>query len=242
MAKRAWTKHQTLSWLRCDLDAKETHVVSLYCSICRKYEAYIHYLKNFRKDWIEGSTNQRTSNLMHHATSDVHKAKLKVKHSRAMGESAATMSTIGRLLSLVDDKTWRRMTKKFNVCFMPWSWLGPSLPHTRFSEVIYKLHCEEPAPGLPKCAINHAFFSFLMDGTTDVGNQEDELIVPLYCSKDATAQEITPGTCYLSIHSPEKKKKLMPVVYSCVWMRLWNLWVWMIDLRADQFLLKMKLH
>jgi len=43
-----------------------------------------------------------------------------------------------------------------------------------------------------------------MDRTTDAGNQEDELIVLLYCSKDATAQEITPCTHYLSIHSPGK--------------------------------------
>ena len=43
-----------------------------------------------------------------------------------------------------------------------------------------------------------------MDGTTDAGNQEDELIVLLYCSKDATAQEISPCTRYLSIHSPGK--------------------------------------
>lgn len=41
-----------------------------------------------------------------------------------------------------------------------------------------------------------------MDSTTDAGNQEDELIVLLYCSKDVTAQEITPCTRYLSIHSP----------------------------------------
>ena len=43
-----------------------------------------------------------------------------------------------------------------------------------------------------------------MDGTTDAGNQEDELIVLLYCSKDATTQEITPCTRYWSIHSPGK--------------------------------------
>ena len=52
-------EHQTLSWLRCDLDAKGTHVVSLYCAICRKYEANIRSLKNFRRDWIEGSTNRK---------------------------------------------------------------------------------------------------------------------------------------------------------------------------------------
>ena len=34
-------EHQMLSWLQCDLDAKGTHMVSLYCAICRKYEANI---------------------------------------------------------------------------------------------------------------------------------------------------------------------------------------------------------
>ena len=108
-------EHQTLSWLRCDLDAKGTHVVSLYCAICRKYEAKIRSLKNFRRDWIVGSTNQRTSNLIDHATSDVHKAamaKLKVERSRARGESAATSTTIGRFLSSMDDETRERMVRR----------------------------------------------------------------------------------------------------------------------------------
>ena len=55
-----------------------------------------------------GSTNQSTSNLIDHATSDVHKAavaNLKVERSRARGESAATSITIRRILSSMDDET-----------------------------------------------------------------------------------------------------------------------------------------
>ena len=48
------------------------------------------------------------------------------------------------------------------------------------------------------------FFSFLMDGTTDAGNQEDELIVLVHCSKDDSIQEGTPHTRFLSIHSPKQ--------------------------------------
>ena len=43
-----------------------------------------------------------------------------------------------------------------------------------------------------------------MDGTTDPGNQEDELFVVLYCFKDDEAQEITAHTRYLSVHTPQK--------------------------------------
>ena len=222
-------EHQTLSWLRCDLDVKGTHVVSLYCAVCRKYEDSLWLLKNFTRDWIVGSTNQRTSNLIDHAMSDVHKSsmsKLKVERAKARGESAATSTTIGRLVSSMDDETRERMAKKFDVCFMM---AKESLPFTKYPSLL-ELESRHgvdlgPAYRTPDSAkaftgyiaksqrqnflnalssSGTLFFSFLMDGTTDAGNQEDELIVLLYCSKDATTQEITPCTRYWSIHSPGK--------------------------------------
>ena len=39
-------------------------------------------------------------------------------------------------------------------------------------------------------------FSFLIDGTTDAGNQEDELIVMVYCDKNEETGEITTCTRY----------------------------------------------
>ena len=81
-------------------------MVPLYCAICRKYEDNLRSLKNFRRDWIVGSTNQRTSNLVDHATSEVHKAsmsKLRVERSRARGESVATSTT---LLKIIKTKCW----------------------------------------------------------------------------------------------------------------------------------------
>ena len=125
-------EHQTVSWLQYDFDTKGNHMVSLYCAICRKYEAYIRSLKTFRRDWIAGSTNQRTSNLIDHATSDVHKvamAKLKVERSRASSESADTSTMIGRLLSSMYDKTRERMVNKFDVCYMM---AKENLPFTKY--------------------------------------------------------------------------------------------------------------
>jgi len=37
---------------------------------------------------------------------------------------------------------------------------------------------------------DHKFFSFLIDGNTDVGNQEDQLIVLVYCDKIEVTSEI----------------------------------------------------
>lgn len=43
---------------------------------------------------------------------------------------------------------------------------------------------------------NVPYFSFLMDGTTDVSKMEDEAVVMLYCKKDDFAKEIKSYTRY----------------------------------------------
>eukprot|EP00731_Ephydatia_muelleri_P006913 Em0003g1161a len=45
--------------------------------------------------------------------------------------------------------------------------------------------------------------SILMDGTTDLGNKEEEIVAMVYCYKNEVAQEMTSCTRYWSVHSPE---------------------------------------
>ena len=45
-------------------------------------------------------------------------SKLKVERAQKRGESAATSTMIGCLLSSIDDDTQKRMVKKFDVCFV----------------------------------------------------------------------------------------------------------------------------
>ena len=67
--------HSTLSWLRCDVCKDDKTVVEvLWCEACRKYEDRITSMKNFSKAWISGSSNQKTSNIVDHATSEQHRA------------------------------------------------------------------------------------------------------------------------------------------------------------------------
>ncbi|KAL5502949.1 hypothetical protein EMCRGX_G009811 [Ephydatia muelleri] len=47
------------------------------------------------------------------------------------------------------------------------------------------------------------FYSILMDGTTDLGNKEEEIVAMVYCYKNEVAQEMTSCTRYWSVHSPE---------------------------------------
>jgi len=50
----------------------KTVVEMLWCEACRKHEDGITGMKNFSKDWITGSSNQKTSNIIDHDTSEQH--------------------------------------------------------------------------------------------------------------------------------------------------------------------------
>ena len=52
--------------------------------------------------------------------------------------------------------------------------------------------------------VSNNFFSFLIDGSTDSGNTEQELVLVIFCEKDEARQEIKSHTHYLAIVSPEK--------------------------------------
>ena len=61
--------YSTLSWLRCDVSKEDkTAVETLWCEACRKHEDRITGMKNFSKAWINGSCNQKTSNIVDHAS------------------------------------------------------------------------------------------------------------------------------------------------------------------------------
>ena len=65
--------HQTQCWLRCELERVKRHMASLYCTISRLYENNLESLKNFSRVWIAGTANQKISNVLDHAASEVHK-------------------------------------------------------------------------------------------------------------------------------------------------------------------------
>ena len=109
-----------LSWLRCELERDKRYVrgFSLLRAVCKKYKSN---LKNFWRAWTSGSTNQKVSTVLDHATSAVHKAemaRLRAHRAKASGGSAVLTSTIGRSLSTLDHDTRSQMERKFDLCFV----------------------------------------------------------------------------------------------------------------------------
>ena len=78
-------------------------------------------MRIFSRAWITGSTNYKVSNVVDHATSDVHKSAVVRKRAdsiRARGEPAALSSEIGHSLSMLDGVTRARMERKFDLCLV----------------------------------------------------------------------------------------------------------------------------
>ena len=121
-------------------------------------------------------------------------------------------SDVGRSMSTMDEETRARMRHKFDVCYVM---AKHSIPFAQYPALLEleKQHGVDigHAYNTPASAKSFSrfismfhesrFFSLLMDGTTDAGNVEDELLVIRFRSK---AQEVVSCTQYLSVHSPEK--------------------------------------
>jgi len=72
--QQKYDSDQSLLWLKSEIDKTDKNLVAhLHCSACREFQSKICSMKNYSSMWINGSDNQRTSNLLDHATSEQHK-------------------------------------------------------------------------------------------------------------------------------------------------------------------------
>ena len=110
--------HNTLSWLRCDLSEDKTVVEMLWCEACRKHEARLTDMKNFSTAWITGSSNQKTSNIIDHATSEQHGAQVRAEAAKTSNQPVTTYSPIAHSLLLMDETARGRMKQKFDIFYV----------------------------------------------------------------------------------------------------------------------------
>ena len=175
------------------------HVASLHCTICRKYEDHLQSLKSFNAAWITGSTNQKVSNVLDHTETEAAMSRKRAESAKACGESVVLSSPIGYSLSTLDLTTQVRMGRIFEICFMMAKeniafakypsllelekCYSVNLGHAYTTAVSAKLFTSFIAKAQQQSFFNSLyssgtrFFSLLMDGTSDFGNQEDELMV-----------------------------------------------------------------
>ena len=216
--------YNSLCWLRCETNDNAL-VEKLWCHACRKYESYITGMKNFSSAWIKGSTNQKTSNVMDHATSEQHTtamARMQADNAKASKVPLAHYAPIAKRFSKMDAITKERLKKKFDVCYLLAKENMAFLKYPAILELeerhgvdvgfayrtkdSAKIFTHYIAESQRQCFLAQEFssvkfFSFLMDGSTDTSNTESELIMIMYCKKDDNAQEMRSCIRYVSMEA-----------------------------------------
>ena len=219
-------EHGTISWLRCD--ASDDHVETLWCETCRKHQDAITGIKNFSKAWVAGSSNQKTSNIIDHAISEQHRAAMareRAAAAKTTNQPVTSYSPIARSLLVMDEAVQERMKWKFDICyvmakermsFRKYTALheleerhGVDLGFAYKTDVSAKTFTHYIADSqrqtfLECLSASSNFYSFLMDGSTDAGNVEYELVLVQYCAKDNVAQEMRSCVRYLSVEVATK--------------------------------------
>ena len=200
---------------------------TLFCDVCRLYEDKIEGMRNYSPVWVNRSANQKTSNIIDHAKSDQHAASLSYQRkaiAKATNQPVESYAPIARCLLVMDATQKVRMMHKFEICYViareglaflkypalhalaerQGVELGSSYKRNDCASLFVHYIAEAQRNAfLQSISAKIKFFSFLMDGSTDCGNREQELIFIVYCNRDANTQEVKSSTRYLGIISPD---------------------------------------
>ena len=151
-------------------------------------------------------------------------AYLKVDLAKANNKSVTSFSPIGHSLKNMDASTRERMKRKFDICYVmakegvafskyPALYdlesrhdvdLGVAYKNDVSAKSFTHFIAQSQCDSFVRSLSNSHYFSFLMDGTTDSGKVEDELVVVLYCKQDGIVKEIRVCARYLSVVTPNK--------------------------------------
>ena len=217
--------YQSVLWLRCTKDDTDRSLVSTWCDVCRQYKAKITGMRNFSSCWITGSANHRTSSIVDHARSEQHVASMahmRTARAKANNEPIESYAPIARYLMTMDEEEKLRMVHKFEICYVlaregvafhkypafhclaerQGVRLGSSYKRSDCAQQFTYYIAEGQRNVFQQSLSQVNFFSFLMDGSTDAGNIEQEMVFVLYCKRDDKAKAVRSHTRYLALLNP----------------------------------------
>ena len=187
----------TTTWLKYD-KVERGYIATLKRSVCFRFNDKVRSARNYNPAFIVGSTNLRASAFREHTASDMHqRAMTLLKKSR--GSAVVEYAPIAKMLSTLDNDTECKLKWKFEIAYflckqnLPFTKMAPlyaleekhgvdlgsdyknDKACATFVEYIAKQQRELLSSTLAKAK----FFSIQADGSTDVGNVENELC-PLF--------------------------------------------------------------
>ena len=193
----------------------------LKCTVCAKFRSQILCKRNFSDRWIAGADSVRTSNIRDHASSEQHNhAMALLQRELGTGQNLTSTAPIVVALTSLSEEEKVRLRHKFDIAY----WLAvekisfkkfPSICdlETRHGVSIGTTYTTETAAKSFTGYIAQAqrnkldlekakFFSLLLDGSTDAGNVDNELLLVVWFDKDGVGEKVFTRTSYLCISRP----------------------------------------
>jgi len=218
---------QTMSWLDCSTTYKDGRKIltHLRCTTCAKFEARIKGRRNYSARWIDGADSLRTSNIRDHATSAQHihaTSLLRQEHALAKGESVVSYAPIAKALFTLDEGQRIMLRHKFDIAyfvareklsFRKYPQLvkleskhGVSVGTNYTTETAGKEITHYIAKSVREklcvCLSAAKFFSLMLDGSTDSGNIENEILLAIWFDQNGPDEKVYTKTSYFNLYKP----------------------------------------
>ena len=196
---------QTITWLDFEtgMENGKKIVDKLKCTVCTEFVDKIHGRKHFSDKWIRGSDSVRTSNVRDHAHNDQHShamSLLKKRRAEASGLGPASYAPIVKAFNTLPEDEREGLKVKFDIAYFI---ATEKIAFTKYPKLcdLEALHgvrvgityrndmagkdfvhfiAETKCKHLLQNLAEAKFFSLLLDGSTDTGNIDNEVVLVVW--------------------------------------------------------------
>ena len=221
-------EYQTLSWLKCSTEKERGKKVvdKLKCKACSEFVDRIRSRKNFSDKWVVGADSVRVSNVRDHAQNQQHlhaMSLLRKRNAEAAGLDPLSSTPIAKAFNNLPDEEREKLRVKFDIAHFV---ATENLPFTKYSKICEleahhgvelgnsytnetsgkeMIHyvAESRRQELMKKLGDASFFSLLLDGSTDKGNIDNELILIVWCDVNGSDEKVHTRTDYFTTVRPQ---------------------------------------
>ena len=213
-----------MTWLDCETvtEGGKRVVKKLKCKVCSRFADKISGRRNFSNKWIVGAESVRTSNVRDHAQNDQHKHAMSLLNKERAESSEldpVSYALIVKAFNKLPEDERERLKVKFDIVYFVGT---EKLPFTSYPKICeletrhgvqvgtsYRnenagkdfMHYIAMAKRqvLLQKLTKAKFFSLLLDGSTDKGNVDNEVLLAVWCDPDGTDEKVHTRMDYLMV-------------------------------------------
>ena len=213
-----------MSWLDCNAEKEGAKKVDrLKCKVCTEFVDKIRGRKNFGELRVD---SVRISNVRDHAQNNQHAhamSLLKKQRSQSAGLDPSSYAPIAEVFNKLSDAEREKLRVKFNIAYviatenLPYTKdpkiceletqhgvrVGTSYVNQNAGKEFIRYIVESRRQEVKQTLANAKFFSLLLDGSTDTGNIDDEVLLLVRCDRNGRDEKVHTRMEYFTVVRPQ---------------------------------------